>query len=157
VHTEQTYHTTTQPSPSPSLLPPPWYSLVRRLVVALMPPPLILSTLPPPLGLSRPHRLLSADASPPVCLLYTSPPVCLLFASWLSCRPCCRAAADSASRLCLNLFVVATRNAPLVAPPPPLVLLPPLPRDAPPPPLDASPPHNWLCRCTSPMRRRRCR
>ena len=48
MHTEQTYHTTTQPSPSPSLLPPPWYSLVRRLVVALMPPPLILSTLPPP-------------------------------------------------------------------------------------------------------------
>ena len=36
MHTEQTYHTTTQPSPSPSLLPPPWYSLVRRLVVALI-------------------------------------------------------------------------------------------------------------------------
>ena len=56
------------------------------------------------LGLSRPHRLLSGDASPPICLLYASPPVSLLFASWLSRRPCCRAAADSASRLCLDLF-----------------------------------------------------
>ena len=38
------------PSPSPLLLPPPRSSLVQRLVVALMPPPLILSTLPPPLN-----------------------------------------------------------------------------------------------------------
>jgi hypothetical protein len=53
-----------------------------------------------PLGAPLP---LSADASPPVCLLYASP-VCLLFASWLSHRPCCRAAAASASRLCLDLF-----------------------------------------------------
>ncbi len=45
------------------------------------------------------HRLLSANASPPVGLL---------FPSWLSCHPCCRAAA--ASR-------------PLEMPPPPLVLL----------------------------------
>jgi hypothetical protein len=38
------------PSPSPLLLPPPRSSLVQRLVVALMPPPLILSTLPLPLN-----------------------------------------------------------------------------------------------------------
>ena len=37
------------PLPSPSLLPPLRKSLIRRLVVVLMPPPLILSTLPPPL------------------------------------------------------------------------------------------------------------
>jgi hypothetical protein len=42
---------------------------------------------PPPLVLSALHRLLSANASPPVCLL---------FASWLSRCPCCRAAAASA-------------------------------------------------------------
>ena len=39
---------------------------------------------PPPLVLSALHHLLSADASPHVCLLYASPPGCLLFASWLS-------------------------------------------------------------------------
>jgi hypothetical protein len=39
---------------------------------------------PPPLVLSALRRLLSADASPHVCLLYASPPSCLLFASWLS-------------------------------------------------------------------------
>ena len=38
------------PSPSPLLLPPPQPSFVQRLVVALMPPHLILSTLPPPLN-----------------------------------------------------------------------------------------------------------
>ena len=59
---------------------------------------------PPPLVLSVLRRLLSADASPPFCLLYASPPVCLLFARWLSHRPCCRATADSTLRLCLNLF-----------------------------------------------------
>ncbi len=53
----------------------------------------------PLLVLSAIHRLLSANASPPVGLL--------LFASWLSCHPCCCAAA--ASR-------------PLNTPPPPLVL-----------------------------------
>jgi hypothetical protein len=37
-------------------------------------------------------------------LLDPLPPVCLLFASWLSRCPCCRAAADSTSRLCLDLF-----------------------------------------------------
>jgi hypothetical protein len=36
---------------------------------------------PSPLVLSALRRLLSADAPPPVCLLYASPPVCLLFAS----------------------------------------------------------------------------
>ena len=69
-----------------------------RLVVAtphVMPlPPLVLSAL---------RRLLSADASLPF-VLYASTPVCLLFASWLSRRPCCRAAANSALRLCLDLF-----------------------------------------------------
>ncbi len=38
------------PSPLPLLLLPPRLSLVQRLVVALMPPPLILSTLLPPLN-----------------------------------------------------------------------------------------------------------
>ena len=38
------------PSPLQLLLSPPLSSLVQRLVVALMPPPLILSTLPPPLN-----------------------------------------------------------------------------------------------------------
>jgi hypothetical protein len=52
----------------------------------------------PLLVLSTIHRLLSANASPPIGLL---------FASWLLCHPCCRAAA--ASR-------------PLDTPPPPLVL-----------------------------------
>ncbi len=59
---------------------------------------------PPPLVLSALSCLMSADASPPVCLLYASPPICLLFASWLSHCPCCRAAADSTLQLCLNLF-----------------------------------------------------
>ncbi len=58
----------------------------------------------PPLVLSVLRRLLSADDSPPFCHLYASPPICLLFASWLSCHPCCRAAADSTLQLCLNLF-----------------------------------------------------
>ena len=40
----------TLPSPSPLLLPPPRSSLIQWLAVALMPPPLILSTLPPPLN-----------------------------------------------------------------------------------------------------------
>ena len=62
-----------------------------RLVVAT--PHIALS---PPLVLLALHHLLSADASPPVCLLHASPPVYFLFASWLSCRPCCRAADASA-------------------------------------------------------------
>jgi hypothetical protein len=71
--------------------------LVCRLVVGT---PLV--TPPPPLDLSMLHRLLSADASPPVCLL---------FASWLSRCPCCCAAASSRS---------------LDAPPPPRDAPPPL-------------------------------
>ncbi len=67
--------------------------------------------------LSRIRRLLSANASPPVGLL---------FASWLSCHPCCRAAAASC---------------PFSTLPPPLVLLTcSLPRDKPPPPRDTPPP-----------------
>ena len=58
------------------------------------------------------RRLLSSRRSAASCpltpplpfVLYASPPVCLLFASWLSRRTCCRAAANSASRLCLDLF-----------------------------------------------------
>jgi hypothetical protein len=47
----------------------------------------------------------SCPLMPPLpFVLYASPPICLLFASWLSRRPCCGAAADSASRLCLDLF-----------------------------------------------------
>ena len=57
---------------------------------------------PPPLVLLALRRLLSADTSPPVCLLHASPPIYLLFACWLSRRPCCPA--TSASRLCLDLF-----------------------------------------------------
>ncbi len=52
----------------------------------------------PLLVLSTIHCLLSANASPPVDLL---------FASWLSCHPCCCA---------------ATASCPLDTPPPPLVL-----------------------------------
>ena len=63
-------------APPPSCLP-----LVRRLVVMT---PLV--ALPPPLALPVLCRLLSADASPPVCLL---------FASWLLHHPCCCAAATS--------------------------------------------------------------
>ena len=48
----------------------------------------------------------SCPLTPPLpFVLYASPPICLLFASWLSRRSCCRAAADSASRLCLDLFL----------------------------------------------------
>ncbi len=69
-----------------------------RLVVAM---PHIVP--PPPLAISTLRRLLSADASPPLCLLYASPPVCLLFASWLSHCPCC--CATAALQLCLYLFI----------------------------------------------------
>jgi hypothetical protein len=108
------------PLPSPLLLPLPQSSLVQRLVVALMPLPLILSTLPP-LGLLRPRRLLSTGASPLVCLS---------FAGWLSHRLLSRASASrhisSGSRrthpsltppLCSRQLVVASH---LFAPPPPL-------------------------------------
>jgi hypothetical protein len=72
------------PSPSPLLLPPPQPSFVQRLVVALMPPPLILSTLPPPLN-AQPRPI---EAPSPLVILSTgaSPLVCLSFAGWLSHR-----------------------------------------------------------------------
>ncbi len=54
----------------------------RLLLIVAMP----LVKPPSPLVLSTLHCLLSADASPPVCLL---------FASWLLRPPCCRAAAAS--------------------------------------------------------------
>ena len=79
------------PSPLPLLLAPPRSSLVQRLVVALMPPPLILSTLPPPLNAQpRPieapsplvHWCLSSHL-PLVCRLVVALPVvvCLCLAS----------------------------------------------------------------------------
>jgi hypothetical protein len=73
--------------------PPP---LVRWCLQLIVMTPLV--TLLPLLILSMIHRLLSANAYPPVGLL---------FASWLLCHPCCRAAAASH---------------PLDTPPPPLVL-----------------------------------
>ncbi len=62
-------------------IPPPLIRWCLRLIVTT---PLI--ALLPLLVLSTIHRLLSANASPPVGLL---------FASWLSCHPCCRATAAS--------------------------------------------------------------
>ncbi len=61
--------------------PPPLVRWCLRLIVRTP-----LDALLPLLVLSTTHRLLSANASPPVGLL---------FASWLSCHPCCRAAAAS--------------------------------------------------------------
>jgi hypothetical protein len=79
------------PLPSPLLLLPPQSSLVQRLVVALMPPPLILSTLPPPLNTQpRPieapsplvHWCLSTRLPLVLRLVVTSPVVaCLRLAS----------------------------------------------------------------------------
>jgi hypothetical protein len=74
-------------------MPPP---LVRWCLQLIVTTPLV--ALLPLLILSSIHRLLSANASPPVGLL---------FASWLSCHTCCRTAAASC---------------PLDTPPPPLVL-----------------------------------
>jgi hypothetical protein len=74
-------------------MPPPLVRWCLRLIVTM---PLV--TPLPLLVLSTIHRLLSANASPPVGLLFTS---------WLSCHPCCRAAAASC---------------PLDTPPPPLIL-----------------------------------
>ncbi len=56
-------------SHSLSLLPPPRSSLLCRLVVALMPPPLILSTLPPPLN-AQPWSI--EAPSPVVCWCLSS-------------------------------------------------------------------------------------
>ena len=74
------------------MLPP----LVRWCLQLIVTTPLVAPL--PLLVLSTIHRLLSANASPPVGLL---------FASWLSCHPCHRAAAASP---------------PLDTPPPPLIL-----------------------------------
>ncbi len=74
-------------------MPPPFVRWCLQLIVLM---PLII--LLPLLVLSTIHRLLSANASPSIGLL---------FASWLSCNPCCHAAATSC---------------PLNMPPSPLVL-----------------------------------
>jgi hypothetical protein len=74
-------------------MPPPLVHWCLQLIVAT---PLVAPL--PLLVLLTIHRLLSANASPPVGLL---------FASWLSCHPCCRA---------------ATASHPLDTPPLPLVL-----------------------------------
>jgi hypothetical protein len=56
--------------------------ILSHAPVVSMPPPVILSTLPPPLN-TQPCRLLSAVASPPVCLSFAGwLPCCML--SWLS-------------------------------------------------------------------------
>ena len=91
--------------------------LLRRLTSCHRPPP--------PLVLSALRRLLSADASPPVCLVCLPsrlPLVCQLVVAspLLSRRRRLRLA--TLPRPLLRHLVVATRNAPLVAPPPPLVL-----------------------------------
>ena len=80
---------------------------------------------PPPLVLLALRRLLSADASPPVCLVclpFRLPLVCQLVVAspLLSRRRRLRLA--TLPRPLLRHLVVATCNAPLVAPPPPLVL-----------------------------------
>ncbi len=75
-------------------MPPPLVCWCLQLIVTT---PLVAPL--PLLVLSTIHCLLSANASPPIGLL---------FASWLSCHPCCHA---------------ATASCPLDMPPPPLVLL----------------------------------
>jgi hypothetical protein len=65
------------PLPSPLLLPPPWSSLVQRLVVALMPPPLILLTLPPPLN-AQPRPIEAPSPLVHWCLSSCLPLVCRL-------------------------------------------------------------------------------
>ncbi len=82
------------PSPLPfsMLLPPLWLSLVHRLVVPMMPPPLVLLTLPPPLN-AQPQTIeaplplvrwcLSSCSLPLVCQLVVASPVvaCLCLTS----------------------------------------------------------------------------
>ncbi len=81
--------------------------------VALIPPPVVLSTLPPPLnvnlGLSMPHHILSAGASPPVCLS---------FAVWLLCRILSRSYFTCPSLT--PLLRSCQLNVHLFAPPPPI-------------------------------------
>ena len=114
------------PLPSPLLLPPSQKYLVRWLVVASMPPPLVLLTLPP-LGASR--------------------PVCLSFADWLS---CCLLSCNSAS---CHLLLYSRLTHPSLTPPlcsRQLVVASQM--FTPPPPLDAPPPRYWL-RCRRQLRR----
>ena len=129
------------PLPSLSLLLPLRLFLVRRLVVALMPPHLILSTLSLPLHAQpRPieallplvHWRLSSRL-PLVCRLVVTSP--------------------RASALC-HLSLRSRHTHPSLTPPlcsRQLVVTSHL--FAPPPPLHAPPPHNWLCcrrcQCTS--------
>ena len=125
------------PSPSLSLLPPLQKSLLCRMVVASMLPPLVLSTLPLLLNAHQGHV-----ASCPLVPLFP-------FASHLPagcCIACCR--------VHLPRIIFCCAAASCVHPcPPPLcscqlffALCP---------PLDAPPPCNWLClRCRH--RQRRC-
>ncbi len=93
--------------------PPPLVRWCLRLIVTT---PLV--TLLPPLVLSTIHRLLSANASPPIGLL---------FASWLLCYPCCCAAAASCPFNTLPPpLVLLTRSLPCNEPPPPRDMPPPL-------------------------------
>ena len=128
------------PLPSPSLLLPLRSFLVRRLVVALMPPHLILSTLPLPLH---------AQPRPIEALLP------LVHWRLSSCLPLvCRlvVASPRASALC-HLLSRSRHTHPSLTPPlcsRQLGVTSHL--FAPPPPLHAPPPHGWLCcrrcRCT---------
>ncbi len=94
-------------------MPPPLVRWCLRLIVTM---PLV--ALLPLLVLSTIHRLLSANASPPVGLL---------FATWLSSHPCCRAAAASHPFSTLPPpLVLSTHNLCCNEPPPPCNTLPPL-------------------------------
>ncbi len=109
--TSSTYHCFKVPQAF-KMLPPLVHWCLRLIVTA----PLVM--LLPLLVLSTIHRLLSANASPPVGLLS---------ASWLLCHPCCRAAA--ASRPFSTLpppLVLSTRSLPCNEPPPPCNTPPPL-------------------------------
>ncbi len=89
------------------------------------------------LGLSRPHHLLSAGASPPICLS---------FAGWL--LHCLLSRASTSRHISLH----SRRTHPSLTPPLCLhQLVVALHLFTPPPPLDAPPLHGWLCH-----RRRRC-
>ena len=85
------------------------------------------------LGLSRPHHLLSAG---------TSPPVCLSFAGWLLHRLLSRASASH------HLLSRSCHTRPSLTPPLCLrQLVVALHLFTSPPPLDALSCHDWLCRC----------
>ena len=128
-------HHSLLPLPSPSLLLLPQKSLVRRLVVALMPPPIILSTLPPPLNtqprpIEAPSPLVRWRLSshlPLICRLVVALTSASASHHLLSCSRCTRL--SSTPPLCSHQLVVPSH-----------LFGPPLP-------LDAPPPHDWLCRC----------